>query len=64
MLQSVRFFLNEVTAMPWIQIKLYATAKSANKLSNMLMGQGAQAVTYMDAHDNPVYEPLPGETKL
>lgn len=50
--------------MPWIQIRLYATAKSANKLSNMLMGQGAQAVTYMDAHDNPVYEPLPGETKL
>ena len=30
----------------------------------MLMGQGAQAVTYMDAQDNPVYEPLPGETKL
>ena len=50
--------------MPWIQIRLYATAKTANKLSNMLMGQGAQAVTYMDAHDNPVYEPLPGETKL
>ena len=50
--------------MPWIQIRLYATAKNANKLSNMLMGQGAQAVTYMDAHDNPVYEPLPGETKL
>ena len=50
--------------MPWIQIRLYATAKTANKLSNMLMGQGAQAVTYMDAQDNPVYEPLPGETKL
>ena len=50
--------------MPWIQIRLYATAKNANKLSNMLMGLGAQAVTYMDAQDNPVYEPLPGETKL
>lgn len=45
--------------MPWIQIKLNATAKSANKLSNMLMGHGAQAVTYMDAQDNPVYEPCP-----
>lgn len=50
--------------MPWIQIKLNATPKTANKLSNMLMGHGAQAVTYMDAQDNPVYEPLPGETKL
>lgn len=50
--------------MPWIQIKINATAKSANKVSNMLMGLGAQAVTYMDAEDNPVYEPLPGETKL
>lgn len=50
--------------MPWIQIKITATAKSADKVSNMLMGLGAQAVTYMDAEDTPVYEPLPGETKL
>lgn len=50
--------------MPWIQIKINATAKTANKVSNMLMGLGAQAVTYMDAQDAPVYEPLPGETKL
>lgn len=50
--------------MPWIQIKINATAKTANKVSNMLMGLGAQAVTYMDAEDTPVYEPLPGETKL
>ncbi len=50
--------------MPWIQIKINATAKTADKVSNMLMGLGAQAVTYMDAEDTPVYEPLPGETKL
>ena len=50
--------------MPWIQIKINATAKTANKVSNMLMGLGAQAVTYMDAQDTPGYEPLPGETKL
>ncbi len=50
--------------MPWIQIKITATAKTADKISNMLMGLGAQAVTFMDAHDDPVYEPLPGETKL
>ena len=40
--------------MPWIQIKINATAKTANKVSNMLMGLGAQAVTYMDAQDTPV----------
>jgi ribosomal protein L11 methyltransferase len=33
-------------------------------VSNMLLGRGAQAVTFMDAQDVPVYEPLPGETPL
>ena len=30
----------------------------------MLQGAGAQAVTYMDAQDNPIYEPPLGTTKL
>ncbi|MGL4249352.1 MAG: 50S ribosomal protein L11 methyltransferase [Aeromonas sp.] len=50
--------------MPWIQIRINATAKSADKVSNMLLGRGAQAVTFMDAKDVPVYEPMPGETPL
>ncbi|MGY3930551.1 50S ribosomal protein L11 methyltransferase [Aeromonas encheleia] len=50
--------------MPWIQIRINATAKTADKVSNMLLGRGAQAVTFMDAQDVPVYEPLPGETPL
>ncbi len=50
--------------MPWIQIRINATEKTANKVSNMLSGRGAQAVTYMDAEDKPVFEPLPGETLL
>lgn len=50
--------------MPWIQIRINATAKTADKVSNMLLGRGAQAVTFMDAKDVPVYEPLPGETPL
>lgn len=50
--------------MPWIQIKLGTTDKKAKKISNMLAGFGAVSVTYMDTVDNPVYEPLPGETKL
>ncbi|MCS3768971.1 ribosomal protein L11 methyltransferase [Aeromonas hydrophila] len=50
--------------MPWIQIRINATAKTAEKVSNMLLGRGAQAVTFMDAKDVPVYEPMPGETPL
>ncbi|WP_071912393.1 50S ribosomal protein L11 methyltransferase [Aeromonas sp. SCS5] len=50
--------------MPWIQIRINATAKTADKVSNMLLGRGAQAVTFMDAKDMPVYEPMPGETPL
>ncbi|WP_324049683.1 50S ribosomal protein L11 methyltransferase [Aeromonas caviae] len=50
--------------MPWIQIRINATAKTADKVSNMLQGRGAQAVTFMDAKDVPVYEPMPGETPL
>lgn len=50
--------------MPWIQIRINATAKTADKVSNMLLGHGAQAVTFMDAKDVPVYEPMPGETPL
>lgn len=50
--------------MPWIQIKVGATEKKASKVSNILSGFGAVSVTYMDKEDHPVYEPLPGETKL
>ncbi len=50
--------------MPWIQIRINATAKTADKVSNMLLGRGAHAVTFMDAKDVPVYEPMPGETPL
>ena len=50
--------------MRWIQIRINATAKTADKVSNMLLGRGAQAVTFMDAKDVPVYEPMPGATPL
>ncbi|MFA0081957.1 50S ribosomal protein L11 methyltransferase [Vibrio breoganii] len=51
--------------MPWIQIKLNATDKNAEQISDMLMEQtGALSVTFLDAKDTPVFEPLPGETRL
>ncbi|HDY7511234.1 TPA: 50S ribosomal protein L11 methyltransferase [Vibrio vulnificus] len=51
--------------MPWIQIKLNATNENAELIGDMLMeGTGALSVTFLDAHDTPVFEPLPGETRL
>lgn len=51
--------------MPWIQIKLNATNDNAEQIGDMLMEEtGALSVTFLDAQDTPVFEPLPGETRL
>ena len=51
--------------MPWIQIKLNATKENAEMISDMLMDEtGALSVTFLDAKDTPIFEPLPGETRL
>ncbi|MBU2895339.1 50S ribosomal protein L11 methyltransferase [Vibrio hepatarius] len=51
--------------MPWIQIKLNATNNNAEQIGDMLMEEtGALSVTFLDAQDTPVFEPLPGETRL
>lgn len=50
--------------MPWIQLKLNATADTAEHLGDILSDSGALSVTFLDAKDNPVFEPLPGETRL
>ncbi|MDW6091173.1 50S ribosomal protein L11 methyltransferase [Vibrio rhizosphaerae] len=51
--------------MPWIQIKLNANNDNAETIGDMLMEEtGALSVTFLDAKDTPVFEPLPGETRL
>ncbi len=51
--------------MPWIQIKLNANNDNAETIGDMLMDDtGALSVTFLDAKDTPVFEPLPGETRL
>ena len=50
--------------MPWIQLKLNTTGSQAEDLSDALVESGAVSVTFQDTHDNPVFEPLPGETLL
>ncbi|MBY6187711.1 50S ribosomal protein L11 methyltransferase [Marinobacter hydrocarbonoclasticus] len=50
--------------MAWIQIRLNANNETAETISDELMELGAASVTFVDAHDTPVFEPLPGETRL
>ncbi|MEI2604771.1 50S ribosomal protein L11 methyltransferase [Erwinia aphidicola] len=50
--------------MPWIQMKINSTGAQAEELSDALIENGAVSVTFQDTHDNPVFEPLPGETRL
>ena len=47
--------------MPWIQLRLNADEETAEKYSDWLSASGAQAVTFIDAKDTPIYEPLPGD---
>ena len=50
--------------MPWIQLKLNTTGANAEDLSDALMEAGSVSITFQDTHDTPVFEPLPGETRL
>jgi len=50
--------------MPWIQLRLNADEETAEKYSDWLMASGAQAVTFIDEKDTPIYEPLPGDEVL
>ena len=50
--------------MAWIQIRLNSTNEKAEKISDFLEEIGAVSVTFMDSQDTPIFEPLPGETRL
>ena len=50
--------------MPWIQLRINTTNDLAEQISEQLEESGAVSVTFQDTYDNPVFEPLPGETKL
>lgn len=46
------------------QLKLNTTGANAEELSDALMEAGSVSITFQDTHDTPVFEPLPGETRL
>ncbi|WP_237386519.1 50S ribosomal protein L11 methyltransferase [Xenorhabdus sp. Sc-CR9] len=50
--------------MPWIQLRLNTTGQQAEALGDELVESGAVSVTFQDSHDTPIFEPLPGETRL
>ncbi len=54
----------ERLSMPWIQLRLSADEETAEKYSDWLMACGAQAVTFIDSKDTPIYEPLPGDEQV
>ncbi|QIQ21171.1 50S ribosomal protein L11 methyltransferase [Zophobihabitans entericus] len=50
--------------MPWIQIKINTSGQKAEQISDLLSDLGAVSVTFQDTYDVPIFEPLPGETRL
>ena len=50
--------------MPWLRFTLRTDNEHAEAVTEALETVGAQAVTTVDAEDQPIFEPLPGETPL
>jgi ribosomal protein L11 methyltransferase len=50
--------------MPWHQISVITNENIAPRLADFFSNLGAVSVTYMDAEDEPVYEPEIGETRI
>ncbi|MDX5434617.1 MAG: 50S ribosomal protein L11 methyltransferase [Halomonas sp.] len=50
--------------MPWLQLKARISPEQAELLEELLLAEGATAITLQDAHDDPVFEPERGTTPL
>lgn len=50
--------------MPWLQLKARIAPQQAETLEELLLAEGATAITLQDAHDDPVFEPDRGTTPL
>ncbi|NWN81590.1 MAG: 50S ribosomal protein L11 methyltransferase [Halomonas sp.] len=50
--------------MPWLQLKAHVAPEQAETLEELLLAEGATAITLQDAHDDPVFEPERGSTPL
>ncbi|SEK87337.1 50S ribosomal protein L11 methyltransferase [Halomonas daqiaonensis] len=50
--------------MPWMQLKARISPENAEPLEELLLAEGATAITLQDAFDDPVFEPERGTTPL
>ncbi len=50
--------------MAWLQLKAHIAPEQAEWLEELLLAEGASAITLQDAHDDPVFEPDRGTTPL
>ena len=50
--------------MPWLQVRLAITPEQAQTYEDALLDVGAVSVTFMDAEDQPIFEPDLGTTPL
>ncbi len=50
--------------MAWIQLRVNATSANAEHIGDAMSEFGALSITFLDAKDTPIFEPLPGETRL
>src|SRR5690606_15788161 len=50
--------------MPWLQVRLAIAPEQAETFEDALLGVGAVSVTFMDAEDQPIFEPDLGTTPL
>ena len=50
--------------MPWLQVRLAITPEQADTYEDALLEVGAVSVTFMDAEDQPIFEPDLGTTPL
>ncbi|SDN07580.1 50S ribosomal protein L11 methyltransferase [Vreelandella arcis] len=50
--------------MPWLQLKAHVAPEQAELLEELLLDEGATAIGFQDAHDDPVFEPERGTTPL
>jgi len=50
--------------MDWLQLSLQTDKVNADLVSEVLMGLDSVSITYLDTHDDAIYEPPVGETPL
>lgn len=50
--------------MAWWQFSLSCQASELERVENLLQELGAQSISLSDAGDDPIYEPLPGDTPV